>query len=265
MQAYDLHTHSLNSDGKYAVDDMCRAAVEKGVAGLAITDHADMNFYESRNTPQRIRASVEDIRSAQEMYGGKLDVLCGVELGEYLYAPEKAKEILTLADYDVVLCSVHLVPAARWPMPYNRIPFDGDGTDEELADYLEKYFDLLSDTVDGFDFDVLAHITCPVRYMTHKYHRKTDVMPYADKIREILQKIIRRDIALEFNTGGYQQHEEIFTMYRSMGGKLITLGSDAHTTAGIAGKFDETAELLRHWGFKHYHYYKNRTAYEVKL
>lgn len=265
MQKYDLHMHSLNSDGKFSVDDMCRAAIEAGVSGIAITDHADMNFYESRNTPQRIRTSVEDIRRAKKVYHGLLDVLCGVELGEYLYAPEKAREILTLADYDVVLCSVHLVPAARWPMPYNRIPFDTDGTDEELADYLEKYFDLLCDTVDGFDFDVLAHITCPVRYMTHKYHRKSDVMPCAERIGEILQKIIDRDIALEFNTGGYQQHEDIFTMYSRMGGKLITLGSDAHTTAGIARNFEETAQLLRRLGFRHYYYYKNRTPYEVEL
>ena len=90
-------------------------------------------------------------------------------------------------------------------------------------------------------------------------------MPCEDKIREILQKVIDRGLALEFNTAGYQQHEEIFTMYRSMGGERITLGSDAHTTAGIAGKFDETAELLRRLGFSYYCYYKNRTAYEVKL
>ena len=265
MRRYDMHTHSLNSDGKFSVDDMCLAAIEKGVTGIAVTDHADMNFYESRNTPQRIGTSAAEIRSAAERYGDRLEVLCGVELGEYLYAPEKAREILTMEPYDVVLCSVHLVPAARWPMPYNRIPFDADGTDEELADYLEKYFDLLCKTVDGFDFDVLAHITCPVRYMTHRHHRKTDVMPYAEKIREILQKIIARDIALEFNTAGYQQQADVFAMYREMGGRLITLGSDAHTTAAIAGQFEETAELLRQWGFKNYYYYKNRAAYEVSL
>ena len=262
---YDLHMHTTNSDGKNSVDEMCRAAVEKGMGGIAITDHADMNFYESRNTPERIRQSIADIRAAQETYRGQLDVLCGVELGEYLYAPEKGNEILGLTDYDVILCSVHLVPKARWPMPYNRIPFDVDGTDEELRDYLGLYFDLLSETVDSFDFDVLGHITCPIRYMTSKYNRKTDVMVFEDKIREVLKKVIDRGVALEYNTGGFQQADDVFAMYRSMGGTRITLGSDTHAFNGIGRKFDETAQKLREMGFETCCYYKNRQIHEIKL
>ena len=262
---YDLHMHTVNSDGKNTADEMCRAAMGAGMAGIAITDHADMNFFESRNTPDRIKQSVTDIRAAQQAYGDKLKVMCGVELGEYLYAPKKAQTILSLADFDVVLCSVHFVPKARWPMPYNRIPFDTDGTDEELTDYLRLYFDLLSDTVDQYDFDVLAHITCPVRYMTHKHKRKSDVMPFEGKIRDILAKIIDRGIALEYNTGGFQQLDDVFALYRSMGGTMITLGSDAHMADSIARGFDTTAQKLRAMGFEHYCYYQNRTPHKVKL
>ena len=262
---YDLHMHTTNSDGRNTPDEMCRAAAEMGVAGIAITDHADMNFFELRNTPQRIRQSISDIQRLKEEYRDRLTVLCGVELGEYLYAPEKAKQILSLTDYDVILCSVHLVPKARWPMPYNRIPFDVDGTDEELTDYLRLYFDLLSETVDAFDFDVLAHITCPVRYMTFKHKRKTNVMEHEGKIREILRKVIDRGIALEYNTGGYQQLEDVFAMYRSMGGTRITLGSDAHAPVRIAGGFAQAAQQLRSLGFDHCCYYQNRMAHSVPL
>lgn len=262
---YDLHMHTTNSDGKDTPDEMCRAAAERGVAGIAITDHADMNFYELRNTPQRIRQSIADVRRLKEEYRDRLTVLCGVELGEYLHAPEKAREILSLTDYDVVLCSVHLVPQERWVLPYNRIPFDMDGTDAELSEYLGLYFDLLSDTMDAFDFDVLAHITCPVRYMTFKHKRKTNIMEYEGKIREILRKVIDRGIALEYNTGGYQQLEDVFAMYRSMGGSRVTLGSDAHATGRIAGGFEQAAQQLRSLGFDQYCYYQNRTAHSVPL
>ena len=125
--------------------------------------------------------------------------------------------------------------------------------------------DLLSKTIDQCDFDVLAHITCPVRYMTHRYKRKTDVMPFEAKIREILQKVIDRGIALEYNTAGFQQLDDVFALYRSMGGTRITLGSDAHQCTYIAGGFAATAEKLRTMGFEHYCYYQNRTAHKVKL
>lgn len=252
---------------------MCHSAIEKGVAGITVTDHADMNFYESRDTLNRIKTCIGEIRQAQEKYADKLDLLCGVELGEYLYEPENAKKILGLTDYDAVLCSVHFVPAARWDKPYNRIPFSEDGTDEELRNYLRLYFDLLSDTVDAFDFDVLAHISCPVRYMTGLHERKTDVMEFEPKIREILQKIIDRDIALEWNTGGMNprfhycnvQNEEIFSLYYDMGGRLVTLGSDAHSVMGVGRGFAQMKEALRDIGFESYCYFRNRRPVQIKL
>lgn len=270
---YDCHTHTTNSDGRNMLDEMCLAAIEKGATGITITDHADMNFYESRDTLNRIKNCIQQICQAQEVYKDQLELLCGVELGEYLYAPENAKKILELTDYDAVLCSVHLVPQARWEQPYNRIPFSEDGSDEELKDYLRLYFDLLSDTVDAFEFQILAHLSCPVRYMTGLHERKTDVMEFEPKIRQILQKIIDRGIALEWNTGGMNprfhhyaiQNEEIFALYHSMGGRLVTLGSDAHSVGSIGNGFDVAKEMLKKCGFDTYFYFKNKTPVGVKL
>lgn len=262
---YDSHMHTTHSDGRSTVTEMCESAIEKGVAGITLTDHADMNFYESRDTCNRIKGALRDYRRAQETYEGKLEVMRGVELGEYLYAPENAKKILGLTDYDCILCSVHFLPAARWDKPYNRIVFSEDGTDEELREYLKLYFDLLSDTMDAFEFDVLAHIACPVRYMTSKYGRPTNVLDFEPKIREILQKVIDRNIALEWNTAGCRQNEEIFKMYYEMGGRLITIGSDAHSINGIAVGFADAQAYLKSCGFTHYHYFKNRIPQPVEL
>lgn len=262
---FDSHMHTTNSDGKSTLEEMCQRAFADGVGGIAITDHADMNFYESRDTYNRIRNAIAQIREKQAEYSGKLEVLCGVELGEYLCGPENAQKILSLTDYDCILCSVHFVPEARWEKPYNRIVFSEDGTDEELDEYMKLYFDLLSRTMDCFDFDILAHIACPVRYMTTKYGRPTDVMRYEGQIRQILQKVIDRKLALEWNTGGLRQNEEVFAMYRHMGGELITIGSDAHHQDNIGRRFGETRQALKDCGFTHYYYYKNRIPQPVDL
>ena len=262
---YDSHMHTANSDGKSTVAQMCQAAVEKGVKGITITDHADMNFYESRNTYNRIKEANRQNRRAQLEWEDQLEVLCGVELGEYLCGPENAGKILDLTLYDSVLCSVHFVPAARWDKPYNRIDFTNDGTDEELLEYMKLYFDLLSETVDAFDFDILAHIACPVRYMTTRHGRYIDVMRFEPKIKEILQKVIDRGIALEWNSAGLRFNEEIFALYYSMGGRLVTLGSDAHSHENIGRGFDQFQSFLKECGFTHYHDYKNRQPQAVEL
>ena len=270
---YDMHMHTTNSDGRNTVEEMCKTAIEKGVSGIAFTDHADMNFYEERNTFERIKVVLEEVGAAEDRYADSLLISCGVELGEYLYNPRNADTILQMAPFDVVLGSVHYLPNGKWDKPYNRIPFDTTGTDEELCEYWKAYLNLLSDTVDSFDFDVLAHLTCPARYMTGKYLRKTDIRLFEDQIRRILEKIIARNIALEFNTAGLgpylhyynSQNELLFEWYKSMGGKLITLGSDAHTTAGIGRGFDMVCALLKEYGFEEYHYYKNRKPHAVKL
>ena len=262
---YDSHMHTLNSDGKSTIDQMCQSAIDHGVSGITITDHADMNFYESRDTYNRIKGAIAQIRQAQEAWEGKLELMCGVELGEYLYEPESAKKILGLTAYDEVLCSVHFVPAARWEKAYNRIDFTNDGTDEELLDYMRLYFDLLSDTMDAFDFHVLAHIACPVRYMTTRHGRPMDVMRFEPKIKEILKKVIDRGIALEWNSAGLRYNEEIFALYHSMGGRLVTLGSDAHSFENVGRGFAEFQTALKACGFTHYHYYKNGQPQAVAL
>lgn len=85
------------------------------------------------------------------------------------------------------------------------------------------------------------------------------------KIREILQKVIDRNIAKEWNTAGLRQNEEVFTMYYEMGGRLITLGSDAHTHASIGKCFKEAQAFLKQCGFTQCHYYKKRKPQSVEL
>ncbi len=271
---FDCHTHTTNSDGKNTVREMCISAIEKGVSGITITDHADMNFYKERDTYNRIKRAISDITESKEEFGEKLKVLKGIELGEYTYAPQKAEEVLALNCYDAILCSVHLVPKAGWSLAYNRIDFGNPNiSDNDIQEYLKLYFDLLSDTVDCFDFDILAHIQCPARYITGKWGRKTNVMIFEDKICEILEKIIERNIALEINTtclcddfGNYQlQNNEILKLYKSMGGKMVTLGSDAHNIGSVARNFTEALTLLKMCEFNNIYYFENRKPKKIMI
>ena len=51
-------------------------------------------------------------------------------------------------------------------------------------------------------------------------------------------------------------HPLLLSLYREMGGEIITFGSDAHDTEHVGHAFAETAGLLKEIGFTSYCTYR---------
>ena len=69
---YDLHTHTILSDGEMLPIELIRRMAVAGYTTVAITDHADPS-----NTKE-ILATLDRVRESAQIYGVRL--LCGVEL-----------------------------------------------------------------------------------------------------------------------------------------------------------------------------------------
>ena len=110
-------------------------------------------------------------------------------------------------------------------------------------------------------------------YMKRLYGREVyDPADFTDHIETILRKVIDRGLSLEVNTAGLKYglgfahpRKEILKMYRSMGGELITIGSDAHAAVHLAYEFENVGELLKTLGFKYYFVYKDRKPIGLTL
>lgn len=270
---FDMHTHSKNShDSVCPVSDMAKSAEEKGLSGFAVTDHCDIEFCETKDFIKIIKQSVADAKRINET--GKIRVLRGVEIGEIMWHKNIADEILEKIDFDVVIGSVHAVKLGGYDMPYSQIDFSE--MDKKTIDvYMNKYFDDMLEMIKNSSIDILAHITCPLRYINGKYRMGTDSRKYEEKIKKILEYIIKHNIALEINTScvydgsGYCEYlpeEWIITMYKNMGGYLITTGSDAHAAENSANNFDRLYAYLAECGFEKAYYFENRkpVGYGVK-
>lgn len=270
---FDSHIHTIHSpDGGQTLDEICLRAINIGMSGVTITDHAHLTHMEEYDIPERIRASIADVRRAQEVYAGKLQVFCGVELGEQHHAPENAAQILALTDFDAVLGSIHWVDGCPWDKAYSKIVFDQTVSDGQIHDFLALYYADLAKLAAVGEMDILAHLTCPLRYMNERYRRGIDPMNHRDAIAGILETIIRREIALEVNTPVTDVYAPIpeatvLALYRDLGGKLLTLGSDAHRgqAKNVGIFFPEVKDILRSLGFTHYHYYRNHIPQSVML
>lgn len=264
---YDSHVHSCHSpDSQQPFQEICQLALEKGLRGISITDHADMWFLEEFHTFEELKGSIADAKAANAYYGNRLKVFCGVELAEFQDDPQSGEKILNLTDYDVVLSSVHSLHFEDWDDAYSKVCFDEAAAPEsKIMRFLDAYFTKLRRMAAGDDYDILTHLTCPLRYINGKYGRKIDIHPFKDQITEVLQTLIRREKSLEINTSGinsfygaFMPEQEILEEYYALGGRLITLGSDAHTANRLGNAFPEAAAMLKKIGFPGYYYYERR-------
>lgn len=267
-----MHTHSQNSqDSDCPVRDMALSYIEKGFFAFAVTDHCNMQDYERCNMPLVIENSYKEAQREAESFEGKIKILKGIELGEAIWDEKAALGILESHKFDAVIGSVHVVRYEEYPKPYSQMIFS-EIPQEKIRMFLDKYFDELLLTVKTVPCDIAAHLTCPLRYINGKYGIGIDSRDYADKINEILEVIIKNKIALEVNTSGVRENcdgflpdEWIIESYKKAGGRLITIGSDAHVAKNAGNGFDKAMSLLKKLGFTEYHYYENRIPHAVKL
>lgn len=269
---FDMHTHSRNShDSECLVADMAIAAEKNGISGFAVTDHCDIEFYETINISSICENSIKEAKEINDK--SSLKVLHGVEIGEMFWYKNVADEILAKFDFDVVIGSVHAVKFEGYEMPYSQIDFQKLG--KRLTEkYFDQYFDDMMTMLETSDIDILAHLTCPLRYINGKYKMGVDSRNYEEKIAKILAYIIKGKIALEINTScvyegsGYCEfmpEKWIIEKYKKMGGCLITTGSDAHIWQNSANNFDMLYDLLRKIGFKNTYYYEDRKPIKCPL
>ncbi len=79
----DLHSHSRRSDGSATIDEMARAAMERGYEYLAVTDHSKALGVANGLDTRRVRAEMEAIDSfneAMQMGGNPFRLLKGTEV-----------------------------------------------------------------------------------------------------------------------------------------------------------------------------------------
>jgi DNA polymerase (family X) len=101
----DLHTHTTWSDGRASVEEMARAAAERGYEYLAICDHTPAVGAVRGLTPDDLRRQAEEIAAANELLA-PFRVLRGIECD---ILPDGRLDLPdeTLAELDWVQASVH--------------------------------------------------------------------------------------------------------------------------------------------------------------
>lgn len=272
MKICDTHTHSNNSfDAQNSVDDMCQSAAKCGLYAVAITDHCEAPLIKEGERSRygyfdkTIPDSFREASAAKLKYSNVLKVLCGIELGEPMHDSGCTQRALEYGDFDFIIASVHNIRGFEdfYYLDYNMINIDK---------VLNQYFDELLETAEFEHFDALAHISYPLRYIKRDTGLVYDIHKYQDKIDLIYKALIKNNKALEINVSGLYKDfgaslPDAYQVkrFKELGGKYITIGSDAHCAEDVGKDIEKGIEIARNAGFSNYTIFEKRRPILIEI
>jgi len=234
---------------------MAKAAADRGLQEICVTDHLDTvewGTYAPRTDFPWTEAR-RQLEEARRLWGDRLTIKLGAELGEAVLSFDRAEKLLADApELDFVIGSVHMASQRYGHMDLYYLPrADIDYYQGLIADYLD---DVLALARWG-KFQVLGHLTLPLRYIRKNAGLTMDFSAHLDRVEEIFRTIIPKGIGIECNTNRGDiplPDADILTLYRRLGGEIITIGTDAHDTRYVGCRVAETQQLLRDCGFRYF-------------
>ena len=280
----DCHTHSgWSPDGKDSAEAMCLRAAELGLDVYTLTDHCDCNYWLTAEEFERESGTA--IAIDREMYGsrdysaGSIDevgglkerfpfLLCGIELGQPMQDIQAAERTVSRPELDFVIGSHHQNAGQEdfyW-LKYDKMDLP------EIYACLDDYFAEMLAMCRWGKFDVLGHLTYPLRYIVGDYGIPIDMAGYEERIREIFRTLAGSGRGIEINTSGLRQKygrtfpdAHYVKLWKECGGEIITVGSDAHCTADLGKGIADGIELAKECGFGYIAYFRERKPQFVKV
>lgn len=269
---YHIHT-SYSDDSSHEMEDVIIDALELGLEEICFTDHVDYGVKIDHDTNVKDNhenpimnvdypAYFREIAILKEKYRDVITIKKGLEFGIQTHTINDFEKLYQSYEMDFVILSIHQVGDKEfWDYAFQK--------DKSLEEYTFAYYQELLEVVSSFkNYSVLGHLDMIVRYSEGK-------VPFAsieDIIKKILEVVIEDGKGIEINTSSKRYglddltpSRDILRLYRELGGKIITIGSDSHKKSHLGFAIDQTRDELAHLGFESYCTYESMKPIFHKL
>lgn len=260
----DYHVHTeFSDDSAYPLEQVVKDAIALGLDEICITDHVDYGVKVDWDSGEEIRyrngeplANVDylrymaGIRRVQELYGGQITVKTGMEFGVQTHTIPQFETLFQRYPFDFIILSIHQVEDKEfWTQD-----FQAGRTQQE---YNERYYEEMLQVVQSYkDYSVLGHMDLIKRYDKVGIYPFEQVKPF---VAEILKIVISDGKGIEVNTSSHRYglsdsmpSSDLLQLYRDLGGKIVTIGSDSHSPAHLGSYLQEAKNQLSALGFRHF-------------
>ena len=221
----DFHVHSdLSFDSKEPAENQVKRAIELNMEKICFTEHHDIGWYFEGNTStidmDKYNKTISYLR---EKYSDKIEILQGIEIGITKENISEAKGFIKNNNFDFVIGSFHELNGED---PYYPGFWDGKSEAEIIDDYFNVTYELLKDFI---HVDTLGHLDYIVRYCPSRDANYNPMVDQKEVIDNILNLLIDPDI---------------LKRYVELGGKKVTIGSDAHQADKLGYGFNDVKNLI---------------------
>ena len=266
----DYHIHcKYSDDSEEDLEKIIETAINKGIGEICFTDHVDYGIKLDKDVFEKIDENAKkdwikkigridlnvdypnyfkEIEELREKYKDKITIRQGLEFGMQVHT---IKDFQKLFDkykekFDFVILSCHQVNDKEfWTNEFQK----GKSVDEYNAEYYEEIYRVMNRYS---DYSILGHLDHIQRY-------NETIYPF-EKSREIIVKILKKVIednkGIEVNTSSFRYglkeltpERDILKLYHELGGKIITIGSDAHKAENVGEHIPYIQEELKKIGF----------------
>ena len=282
MNLIDCHTHTQYSvDSEADINLMLERACELNLAAYAVTDHCECNrwyteeYYKNATTyryfdfGRDFENSVSAVTVLKEKYSDRLNLLCGIEMGQATQEIDIAEKIVSDKRLDFVIGSIHQIPDTEDFALLDYTTLDENALYKLAETYMQEIYKLCK----WGKMDVLGHLTYFLRYFHRHLNREFDISRFDDIIDASFRELISKGKGIEINTSGLRNANfketypsiKYVKMFRSLGGEVISIGSDAHTVEDLGSGIADGIELAREAGFGYITFFKERKPNFIKI
>ncbi len=201
----DLHTHTVHSHGTGTVEDNVKAAIEKGLGKIVISDHGPRHLcYNIKD----VDAYLRDIDTMRKKYQSDIEVLSGVELN-LLSAQGDVDLPPAYADsFDVKLFGYHKLVHYKTLSDKLRMLLFKTSSEKAITRNTQAYLNAM----DKNKIDIIVHIG---------YGLPVDIL-------KVARHAVKKGVVLEINAKHPEFTVEELKECARMGVKF-SIGSDAHS------------------------------------
>lgn len=263
----DCHVHTkVSHDGISTMEEYLHVAKDKGIDEIIFTEHYDI--YDGLNTNLK---TLDVDNYYKEYLLNKNDLLVktnfGIEIGLQPDIVDKIRSMVNNYSFDFIIGSSHIT--CKKDMAMDKSFFEGCTRKEAYLKYFKEVLENI--LIYNDEFDVYGHLDYVVRYGDY-LEKKIEYKEFKEILDAILINLIKKDKGIEINTSGVRYglgyphpNIDIIKRYRELGGKIITVGSDAHKTNDLGRDFNIAYNLLQEAGFDEIAIFHQRTPEFIRI
>jgi len=253
----DTHVHTcFSTDSKMTIHQAVQKADELGI-GITITEHMDIEYPE----PEAFVFDVNNYFNEYARYRSD-KLLLGIEVGMRQDCVSENSRIIMNQPFDYVIGSIHVIDNID-------IYHEGFYRERTKQEVYHQYFESMADCLTGYDFiDTLGHIDYIARYAKYEnpevyYHE------FCEHIDQVLTILAEKQKAIEINTRRLANKDTIqalipiYKRFYDLGGRLATIGSDAHRPEDIGRDLNGALHIAELCNLKVV-WFKNRIPHYLK-